>query len=196
MTTDTLLELFSSWGAPVIFVTLLFGAIGIPLPSSILLVAAGAMMAQGDMPVTITLAAAAAGAIIGDQIGYQIGRSGGRALAERFAGKARLDEAEAWANRWGGIGVFLSRWLVSPIGPWVNIVVAAARYPWPRFTLWAATGELVWVAAYAGIGYAVGHSVETLAATLADGSWMLVAAFAVAVLGWRLRVVLAKAGHG
>ena len=190
MSVESLLELFGIWGAPLLFVVLLFGAIGLPLPSSILLVASGAMMAQGDLGITTSLLAAACGAIAGDQIGYWIGRTGGRTLVDRFStGKMarQVSAAEAFADRWGGLGVFLSRWLVSPLGPYINIVAAIARLPWPVFTAWGVAGEIVWVIAYAGLGYAVGHSIETLTDMLINGSWMIVAAGAVIVLGTRLR---------
>ena len=64
-------------GASVLFLAALLSCAGVPIPTSALMLAAGAFVASGDMqflPVALTTLA---GAILGDQIGYGAGRAGG-----------------------------------------------------------------------------------------------------------------------
>ena len=52
------------------------------------------------------------------------------------------------------MAVFLTRWLFSALGPYINLAAGAARMPWTRFSIWAVLGEAVWVGLYVGLGYA------------------------------------------
>jgi len=101
------------------------------------------------------LTVASAGSVLGDQIGYGLGRWGGR-LAEGFSrklgGEEKLKSAEAFAKRWGGTGIFFSRWLVTPLGPWLNLTSGMAAYSWPRFVFWDVIGEVLWVVLYVMLG--------------------------------------------
>jgi membrane-associated protein len=58
--------------------------------------------------------------------------------------------------------VFLSRWLFSPLGPYINLIAGGTRMGWARFTLPAALGEVVWVVVYVGIGYAFGSNLAAI----------------------------------
>ena len=90
--TDYLLSTLGLYGLPVLFGVLLIGCIGVPMPSSLLLLVSGALTEQGDMNLGLALALSVAAAIIGDNIGYAIGRWGGRhvRLSRFVGGEARL----------------------------------------------------------------------------------------------------------
>ena len=82
--TDQLLAALALYGPPALFVVLMIGCAGIPLPSSLMLVAAGAFVQLGEMKLWQVITVASAGSVLGDQIGYGLGRWGGR-VAERFS---------------------------------------------------------------------------------------------------------------
>ena len=170
------------YGLPVLFCALLVGCAGVPLPSSLLLVAAGSFVEQGEMELWPVLALSVAGAILGDQIGYAIGRWGGRRLMRFVGGEKKLEDAEEWLKRREGAGVFLSRWLLTPLGPVVNLTSGATRYPWPRFLLYDVLGEALWVALYVLLGKFFSDRVQALSDMLGD--------FTLAVLGLVAAVVL------
>lgn len=120
--TEEILALFALYGLPGICVILAAGQFGVPLPTSILLMTAGALIADGDLSAAQVFAWALAGAVLGDQSGYAVARLGGRSLLGRvFRGGAsdtgNFARAERFSAKWGGFGVFFSRWLVSPLGP-------------------------------------------------------------------------------
>lgn len=192
--TDALFELFALYGVPVVFATLVFGAIGVPLPSTLLLLSTGALLAQGDIDAVTVFVTAAVAAILGDQIGYQIGRRAGSFVETRYDGTtkigANLEKARAFSRKWGGPGVFFSRWLVSPVGPWINITSGMAAYPWARFTAWGVAGEVVWVTLFLGMGYSFSRSIADLAALTSNLSWLIVGLAVTGFLGYRVRKVL------
>ncbi|HEX8097813.1 MAG TPA: hypothetical protein VF507_07240, partial [Pyrinomonadaceae bacterium] len=81
--TDQLLGLFSTYGLPALFVILTIASAGAPLPVTLLLIASGSFVAQGEMSLWRVIVVCSAGAIAGDQIGYFLGRWGGRKLVLR-----------------------------------------------------------------------------------------------------------------
>src|ERR1700759_2244866 len=144
--TEELLSALALYGIPVLFGTVLVSSIGLPLPMSLMLVAAGSFFEQGEMKLWEVLVFTTAGAVAGDQIGYLIGRLGGRAIVEKIGrrfkgGLEKLDKAEAAARKWEGLGVFLTRWLLTPLGPWLNLISGFTGYPWPRFFIWDLLGQ-------------------------------------------------------
>lgn len=187
---DYLLSTLGVYGLPVLFGTLLIGCIGVPMPASMLLLAAGSFTEQGDMSLWPVVALSAAGAIIGDNIGYALGRWGGRRVSGRLSrligGEQRLQEAEKWLKRREGAAIFFSRWLLTPLGPVVNITSGLTGYSWPRFLLYDVLGETLWVILYVMLGRFFSDRVQEMGELLGDFVWMIVGLLVVAVLGWKL----------
>jgi len=188
---EQILAALAQYGSPALFAVVTMASIGVPLPVSLLLIVTGSLVAQGVMPMWWAIALAGAGSVIGDQIGYAIGRWGGAALVSRFAGMLggpeRMAKAEAHARRWGGAGVFLSRWLVTPLGSLINFTSGIAEYPRMRFLLWDVLGEALGAALYIVLGWTFSDRVLELDAVLGDFSWMILALLTAAALGWMLR---------
>jgi len=130
--TDFILGLLPLYGAIALFGILVVSSVGVPGPASLLLLIVGSLVAQGEMTRWQVLAAGISGAVIGDQIGFFAGRLGGRVLLRRvtkIVGHAGVKRAEAFTMRWGGAAIFFSRWLVNPLGPWINLSSGIAGYP-------------------------------------------------------------------
>ena len=184
--TDYLLSTLGLYGLPVLFGVLLIGCIGVPMPSSLLLLVSGALTEQGDMNLGLALALSVAAAIIGDNIGYAIGRWGGRhvRLSRFVGGEARLKRAEEWLKRWEGAGIFFSRWLITPLGPVINITSGLTAYSWPRFLFYDVIGEVLWVVLYILLGRFFSDRVVEMSELLGDFVWVIVGLLSVGVLGW------------
>jgi membrane-associated protein len=184
---DYLLATLGVYGVPVLFVALLVGSAGVPLPASLLLVGAGSFVEQGELDLWPVLALSAAGAVLGDNVGYALGRWGGRRLTRRLGrlvgGEKKIEEAEAWLKRREGVGVFLSRWLLTPLGPVVNLTAGATEYPWPRFLLYDVLGEALWVVLYVLLGKVFSDRVQALSDLLGDLTWAVLGLVAATVLG-------------
>jgi membrane protein DedA with SNARE-associated domain len=188
--TDQLFALLSTYGLPALFIVLAVSSAGVPFPITLLLIATGSFVAQGEMVLWQVLIICSAGAIIGDQIGYCLGRWGGRKLVgrvtKRFGGADMIKRAEEFTKRRGGIAIFLSRWLVTPLGPWLNLTSGITAYPWPRFLFWDVLGEVLWVVIYVNLGNIFSDRVGALAELLGNLTWVIVGVIAAGILGWKL----------
>jgi membrane-associated protein len=187
---EQILAALSQYGSPALFAVVAIAAVGVPLPITLLLIVTGSLISQGVMNFWWAIGLAGAGSVIGDQIGYGIGRWGGNELVDRFTrllgGPERLEKAQSTARRWGGPGIFFSRWLVTPLGPWVNLASGLAGYPWMRFFVWDALGEFLGTLIYVGLGKAFSDRVLALDAMLSDLTWAIVALLVAVALGWKV----------
>jgi membrane protein DedA with SNARE-associated domain len=98
----------------------------------------------------------AAGAIVGDNIGYAVGRVGGWRLLRRHGHRVGIHESRLKLGRYlflrhGGKVVFFGRF-VSLLRTWAAALAGANHMPFPRFFVFNATGGLVWASIY-GFGY-------------------------------------------
>jgi membrane protein DedA with SNARE-associated domain len=189
--TDQLLAAISMYGLPAFFGVIVIAAVGVPLPVTLALVAAGSFVELGEMRLWQVIAVGSAAAILGDQLGFVIGRWGGSRIEERIrkrkGGAARIARAHAFAEKWGALGIFVSRWLVTPLGPWLNLTSGMTDYPWARFFLWDALGEILWVVLYVLLGRMFSGSVQALVDILGNLAWVLVGIIVAAVLVWWIR---------
>jgi membrane protein DedA with SNARE-associated domain len=188
--TDQLLAALLSYGLPALFGVNVIAAVGAPLPASLMQVAAGSFVEQGEMTLWQVIIVASAAAVLGDQIGYGLSRWGGRSLltriSRRIGGEAKIRKAEALAKRWGGPGIFFSRWLVTSLGPWVNVTSGIADYPWRRFTLWAVVGDVLWVVLNVMLGYFFSGRIQAIAEILGNFAWVIFGFIVTVILGWKI----------
>lgn len=162
---DALLALYGYW-AVLIFVTI--ESTGIPFPGETMLIAAGIYAGSTHhLSVWLVIAAAAAGAIVGDSFGYWIGREGGYRLFQRFGHHMRLDERKLRLGQYlfmkhGGKVVFFGRF-VSVLRTWAAFLAGVNRMEYSRFLAFNAAGGILWALVY-GIGsYILGGNIHRFA---------------------------------
>ncbi|MCF1710081.1 DedA family protein [Tabrizicola sp. J26] len=162
--------LIPAHGASVLFVVALISCAGIPMPTSAMMMAAGAFIAAGDMHMVPVMIATLVGAVIGDQIGFFAGRFGGEPFWQRFHRNLRLaptmDRAQKELDRRALIAVIISRFPLSALGPWINLASGATRVGWSRFSLGVLIGDGIWILAYIGGGYVFADNVSHLSAKM------------------------------
>jgi membrane-associated protein len=188
--TDQLLAELLVHGVPLLFAVIAIAAVGVPFPVSLTLVAAGSFAKQGELSLLPVIVAGSLAAILGDQIGYGVSRWGGRRLIDRVirrvGGEEKIKKAEALSKKWGGPGIFFSRWLVTELGPWLNVTSGIAAYPWRRFIFWDVLGEVLWVVLYVMLGYIFSDRVQYIAEILGNLAWAILALIVAIILGWKL----------
>ena len=160
---------FTHNGLPVLFLAVLIESFGIPVPGETALIAFAVLASQDHYSIAEVIGLAAAGAIIGDNLGYWlIGRLGGRELLQRWGWLERysrrvLPRAEKLMEKHGGKTVFFGRF-VAVLRVTAAAVAGLAHMPWGRFLFWNASGGIVWatsvgLAAYYG-GKAVADAIQ------------------------------------
>jgi membrane protein DedA with SNARE-associated domain len=187
---DQFLAALTQYGAPALFVVVAIAAIGVPVPVTLLLIVTGSLAAQGAINVWLAIAIASVGSVAGDQIGFAVGRWGGKKLVAKFTKMLgdveRIRKLDARAKKWGGAGVFLSRWLVTPLGPWINLASGAADYSWLQFALWDFLGESFGAALFIWLGHVFSDRVQELGAIFGDLAWAILGVLAATYIGWKL----------
>ena len=185
-----LVQALVSYGAIAVFVSVLIASIGVPLPASFLLVVAGSFVSQGELDYGLVLLAAISGAVLGDHCGYGVGRWGGRGFAlrisQRLNATSLLERAESTSHKWGGLSVFLSRWLITAVGPYVNLSSGITGYALPRFFVWVALGETLWVALYVQLGIFFNDRLTDITDLLGDATWVILGIVVTVIIAVQL----------
>jgi membrane-associated protein len=150
---DLLLTGVLNHGAAWLAVSFFLAALGIPLPATMLLLAAGAFVRQGVLPVEAALMAGIGGAVVGDAASYLIGRHALALLPQRWQGTASWQRAIEVFARWGSWSVFVTRFLLTPLALPVNLLAGSSRYAPGRFMAAVVAGEVAWVALFGGLGF-------------------------------------------
>ncbi len=191
---DWLTDALLNYGPLLLAVSAFLSSLFLPFPTSWVMLAGGALAATGAMSLPWLVLAAFVGAVLGDQAGYFLGvaihdRMVRMAMRSR-RGEKLYQRAHHLAETRGWLGVFLSRWLLSPLGPYVNLISGAAEMTWARFTLWAGLGKLFWVGLYCGLGFAFAQNLPLVARAMGRLSWAatgLVLGAVVLALYWQRR---------
>jgi membrane protein DedA with SNARE-associated domain len=161
----TLNHLLSQYGYLAVFAFVMVESLGVPFPGETMVIAAatyaGATHALSPWGIW---AAAALGAIIGDNIGYGIGRWGGYRLLMRYGSKVRLDEAKLKVGRLifarhGGKVVFFGRF-VSILRTYAAFLAGTNRMPYGRFLFFNTSGGVIWAAIYSFGFYYLGNQLK------------------------------------
>jgi membrane protein DedA with SNARE-associated domain len=171
-------------GYPLVFVLVMAESGGVPIPGETALITAAVLASQGKLEIVLVIVLAAAGAIIGDNIGYLIGRKGGRWLLERpgLFHRQRLEVltvGEPFFAKHGPKAVFFGRFLLG-LRTWASWLAGATRMRWSSFVLWNALGGIGWATLIGVIAYLVGSSSGS---AIKDFGLYGVVAVALAILG-------------
>lgn len=189
--TDWMISALADYGVILLFLTTFLSCLAMPVPASLLMLSGGAFVATGDLPMMSSVLSALCGAIAGDFAGYQLA-SRGRTQLENFMTQSPkranvMARADSFLANWGGMGIFLSRWLFSPLGPYMNFASGVAAVPVWKFALFGILGECVWVSLYVGLGYVFADNLS-MASDLAGDVLGLLAAICV-MLGFGIWLV-------
>jgi len=165
-------------GYPAVFLFVMIESSGIPFPGeTMLLLAAFYSAIDQQLHLPIIIVCAAFGAIMGDNIGYYIGKTGGKAVVNRygryvFLKPEHLARAEQFFARHGDKTVFLGRF-VAVLRAWAAFLAGVNQMHWRTFFIYNAAGGIVWATVYGLLGYYAGKifhdnfsQVEHFASTL------------------------------
>ena len=194
-------ELVHDYGLIALYVIVMLESGGVPLPGETALIAAGIFAAGGHLPIAGVISVAAAAAIIGDNLGYWVGRTGGRKLLERWRPLERWSErvlpfSERFFHRHGAKTVFLGRFfaVLRVTAAWM---AGVSRMRWWKFLAWNAAGGICWALLVGLLAYYFGHAAGDAVSEygLIGGAALVVLAAVVLVVVhlWKKRLLEAEA---
>jgi membrane protein DedA with SNARE-associated domain len=189
-------HLIGLWGYPAIFLVVVLGNAGLPVPEETILGVAGYMVWKGHLTLWVVLVVGVVSAVVGDNIGYWVGRRWGQARMTRYAHWAlghpeRLDSMRAFVARRGPLAVFVARFIPG-IRFMAGPLAGSLGLHFAPFFVANVLGAVIYVPVAVGLGYAVGYGlgeyVEQLRRLVGDVERALLIGVllgALVVLGWR-----------
>jgi membrane protein DedA with SNARE-associated domain len=193
-------SLVHHYGLIALFLIVTLESGGVPLPGETALVAAGVFASQGELNIVEVIAVAAAAAIIGDNLGYWAGRTGGRKLLERSKFLSRwMDRVLPWAegffHRHGAKTIFIGRFF-SVLRVTAAWMAGVSRMPWLKFLAWNAAGGICWAVLVGLVAYYLGHAAaDAISRYGLIGGVALVVLAALTLVGfhfWKKRLLRAE----
>ncbi len=185
-------HLLQSYGYWAVFVLVALESTGIPVPGETILIAAGIYAGTTHkLSVVLIIIAAAAGAILGDNLGYWVGREGGFRLLRRYGHYIHVDERKLKVGQYlflkhGGKVVFFGRF-VSILRAYAAFFAGTDQMPYPRFLAFNAAGGIPWAIIYGLGSYVLGKSINRITGPVGIGLGIAAAIVIVAflILSWR-----------
>jgi membrane protein DedA with SNARE-associated domain len=187
--------LLEQWRYAAIFLMVILGNVGLPVPEETVLALGGYLASRGVTRLHWVVVIGVISAVIGDNIGYWLGRRYGRAAIERydrwvFVSPERLRTISAFVGRYGALAVFVARF-VPGLRFLAGPLAGAMGMPPVTFTLANALGALAYVPYAVGLGYAVGYSVgDVIQELMGRVERFAIAAIAVLTLAFSVRRIL------
>ena len=164
---STLTHLLTSYGYLAVVLFVAIESTGIPFPGeTMLLIAAISAGTTHQLSIVGVIIAAAAGAILGDNLGFWVGREGGYRLLRRFSSvihlkESRLKLGQYLFQRYGGIIVFFGRF-IAVLRAWAAFLAGTNQMPWLRFLCFNAAGGILWATLYGLGGYFLGENIHRI----------------------------------
>lgn len=178
----SLLAVMQAYGYPALWVSIFIAAVGVPLPVSLVLLAAGAFAALGNFNIILLMLISISASVAGDNLGYLIGRLWGSKVADwldhsklgrRFLKPGSVARSRLYFRKRGGWAVFLSRFLVAALGGVINLLAGTELYPYRYFLLCDIAGETLGALIPLLLGFAFGASWDAVGDILGTSSLLV-----------------------
>jgi membrane protein DedA with SNARE-associated domain len=160
-------SLLATYGYFAVFVFVCVESLGIPVPGETMLVTAAIYAGTtGRLSIFWVIVAASAGAIVGDNIGYVIGRTGGYRLLRRYGRYIRLEENRLRLGQYlfrkhGPKVVFFGRF-VSVLRIFAAFLAGVNHMHWRLFLIFNAAGGIIWSTIYGVAAFLLGRQLLQL----------------------------------
>jgi membrane protein DedA with SNARE-associated domain len=174
---DSLRAIIAHWGYLAIFVFVLAGNIGVPVPENSVLWIAGFFVWKGRLSLPLVLLVGIGAAVVGDNLGYWLGRRYGQRVVDRYSRTVRLplhrlERMRQFVQRYGPWAVFLARF-VTGLRFMAGPLAGSLGLPPRAFFLANVLGALCYVPIMVGAGYAVGYGFRRyLRGVLLEENWL------------------------
>lgn len=149
-----------NYGAPLFALTLFLGALGLPLPGSLMVIAVGSFSQQGYFSWVPMAVIGLLGTVVGDALSFGMGNYGKGWVQKKFGGSSTWVNAQESFQRRAWLAIFLTRFLITALAVPTNLIAGGSGYKFRRFMLYDFLGEATWIILYGGLGYTFGSQWE------------------------------------
>lgn len=174
---QSLIELLQQYGYIAIFLFLVLGIVGLPLPDEIMMAFIGYLASIGSLNLYFTYLSALIGSASGITFSYILGQRLGYPFLKKYGSKffitrRRLLISQLLFRKYGNWLLFIGYFI-----PGVRHVTAylagIAKMSFHRFAIYAYSGAIVWCATFIGLGYMLGASWEKAFDLLHQYGWVV-----------------------
>lgn len=153
------------YGVPVLFASVMAEQAGLPIPSELLLLAAGSLARSGHMNLTLSIGVAVAACLTADGYWCRVGRRGGSKLLRKSAQiSPRLG---SWINRTvaaighheGGM-LLLAKFLPGP--NLASPLAGISGLTRSRFLIFDSIASVIWAGGHTAVGYIFSKQLERI----------------------------------
>jgi membrane protein DedA with SNARE-associated domain len=167
---DAVFHWIATYGYGFIFLALMLGVVGLPIPDETLLVYCGYLISAGHMRPLPAWLCALAGSWCGISLSYTIGRTLGLGVVHRFGKylhitQERLDRVHKWFDRIGHWALFVG-YYIAGVRHFTAIVAGTSQLPFRYFAAYAWSGGLLWVTTFLTLGYFLGENWQRVFETI------------------------------
>ena len=153
----------ADYGSLAVMLAILLEDFGMPLPGETMLIAAAMAASQGSIDIVWLIVLGTLGAVIGDNIGYVIGRTGGHHLMCRYGSRVgitheRFAKVSEAFRRYGDAVIIFARFVIL-LRQFNGIVAGTLEMHWARFLVLNAIGAVLWVTFWGLAAYFLGHGI-------------------------------------
>ncbi len=170
MLLDQVLDWIVRYGYVGIFLLLVFGIVGLPIPDETMMTFAGYMVYKGKLNLPATFLVSFAGSACGITISYLIGRSLGLPLIRKYGTyfhftERNLAKVHDWFERIGHWALTFG-YFIPGVRHFTAYVAGAAYMPYREFAIYAYSGASLWAASFISLGYLFGDQWQWVLAQL------------------------------
>lgn len=160
------LEWITQYGYVAIFLLLVLGIVGLPVPDETLLTFTGYLVFKGKLSLPLAFFAALAGSASGITISYVLGRTFGLKLIHRYGKYLRIREehiakAHTWFERVGHWGLTFG-YYVPGVRHFTAYAAGMSEVEPHMFAIFAYSGAILWVSSFMALGYFLGDRWEAV----------------------------------
>ena len=164
---EAVFDWITQYGYIALFMLLMLGIVGLPIPDETLMVFCGYLISKGTLNPAATWLTAFAGSVCGITVSYMLGRTFGLKLIERY-GKylhftpEKLEKVLRWFDRIGHWTLFIG-YYIAGVRHFTAVVAGTSGLRPVHFGMYAYSGAAVWVTTFLTIGYFVGENWKLIA---------------------------------
>jgi membrane protein DedA with SNARE-associated domain len=167
---DVVFHWIATYGYGFIFLALMLGVVGLPIPDETLLVYCGYLISTGHMQPLPAWLCSVAGSWCGITLSYTIGRTLGLGVVHKFGKylhitQARMDQVHSWFDRIGHWALFVG-YYIAGLRHFTAIVAGTSQLPFRSFAAYAWPGGLLWVTTFLTLGYYLGENWQRVFETI------------------------------
>ena len=184
-----------AYGYWAVFFGVMLENAGLPVPGETILLVGGyfASSRPDQFNIVRVMITAAAGAVIGDNIGFAIGHHYGRGFLLRigrffFLTPKRFEHMENYFERHGNKTILVARFITG-LRVFAALLAGASRkMPWRVFLAYNLAGAILWAVAITSLGYLFAASLPLLVKWVGrSGTILLIAILVIGLITWHFR---------